>query len=338
MRKALISGCLAGVVIVILLIRFFPTNDDFNLENPFWNGLKDFKKETEASSTNYISEINSILSPMETTLFIIGPSGTYSSEEVSSISRYLRAGGMLILADDFGSGNSILEGLELKTRFSRHLVVDPLFRGKSSVLAKTVDLVGPLANIKSLIFNYPTSLQFNTLEGKIIAISSSFSFFDDNLNGKREKGEGEGPFLMIADISYGKGKIYLISDSSLFINSMLGEEENKKFLERVIKGKRIFIDTSHHPTGILPKLKKAEITIYQIASRFEIRYSLFFLLVMSVVWLKFKKRKVRYEEDVEDILRRHPDWDRKMLKEVQGSRLKEAKGLRRKVKGSKTIY
>jgi len=320
MKKALILGCLAGVVAVILLIRFFPPNDDFNLDNPFWNGLKDFQKETKASSISYISHLSTISSPSGTSLFIIGPSGTYSSEETTSISRYLKAGGVLILADDFGSGNSILEGLGLKSRFSHHLVVDPLFRGKSSVLAKAVDMTGPLADIKSLMFNYPASLQLNRLEGKIIATSSSFSFFDDNLNGKKEKDEGEGPFPMIAQIPYGKGRIYLISDSSLFINSMLREEENRKFLKTIVKDKKIFVDISHHPVGILPRLKKAEINIYQIASRFEIRYSLFLILAILIVWMRFKKKKVRYEEDIQNILQRHPDWDKKVLKNVRGSR------------------
>ena len=320
MKKALILGILAGVVVVIVLIRFFPPNDDFNLDNPFWNGLKEFQKETNAFSLGDISSVDSVPFPSETSLFIIGPSGIYSDKEISSVSKYLKAGGVLILADDFGSGNAILEGLGLKTRFSQHLVVDPLFRGKASVLAKTVDLSAPLADIKSLMFNYATSLKFNDSEGKILATSSSFSYFDDNLNGEREKGEDEGPFPMIAEISYENGKIYLISDSSLFINSMLGEEENRGFLKNIIKGKKGFIDISHHPMGPLPNLKKVEVKIYQIASRFEVRYSIFLILVIVIVWIKFKRGKVRYGEDMQDILQKHPDWDKKILKDILSSR------------------
>jgi len=323
MRKALILGCLAGAVVVILLIRFSPPNDDFNLDNPFWNGLKDFKRQTEASSLDYIPDITYIPFPSQTSLFIIGPSGPYSEKEILSLSRYLKAGGTVILADDFGSGNFILKGLGLKTRFSHHLVIDPLFRGKSSVLAKSVDFFGPLANIRNLMFNYPTSLQFEMGEGKIIATSTSFSFFDDNLNGEKDKDENEGPFPMIAEIKYGAGKIYLISDSSLFINSMLGEEENQKLLQTIIKDKKIFIDISHHPKGLLPKLKDAEIMIYQIASRFEVRYSIFLVLVISVVWLKFKQEKVRFEEDIQSILQRHPSWDENTLVKLKKELLNE---------------
>ena len=61
MRKALILGILAGVIAVILLIRFFPSNDDFNLDNPFWNGLKKFQQETKASSISHIFNINSFI-------------------------------------------------------------------------------------------------------------------------------------------------------------------------------------------------------------------------------------------------------------------------------------
>jgi len=332
MKKALILGCLAGVVVVVLLIRFFPSNDDFNMDNPFWNGLKDFQKETKASSISYISHLSTIFSPSGTTLFIIGPSGTYNKEEVSSISKYLKAGGVLVLADDFGSGNLILKGLGLKTRFSHHLVVDPLFRGKSSVLAKAVNINIPLSDIKSLMFNYPTSLQFKSGEGKILVTSSSFSFFDDNLNGKKEKNENEGPFPMIAEIKYGAGKIYLISDSSLFINCMLSKEENQKFLKTVIKGKNVFIDVSHHPISLLARLKSVEMKIYQIASRFEVRYSILLILIMAIIWIRFKKRRLEYEEDIQSILQRHPDWDEKVLKNVQRSRFNVRKTKRKGIK------
>ena len=322
MRKALILGMVAGVVAVVLLIRFFPSNEDFNLDNPFWNGLKSFREETGAFSLGQISDLSLMPSSSGTVLFIIGSSGAYNSQEISVISSYLKGAGTVILADDFGSGNSILKGLGVESRFSDHLVVDPLFRGKSSLLAKTVDTVGPLADIESLMFNYPTSLQVNDFAGEIVASSSSFSFFDDNLNGKREESEDEGPFPMIVRIPYGKGEIYLISDSSLFINSMLDEAENGEFLQTIIQGKRLFVDTSHYRVGMLSRLRNIEITIYEIISRLEVRYALFLVLVMTIVWLRLERKKAGYEEDIESVLKRHPHWNKKTLKYVQSSRLK----------------
>jgi len=322
MRKALLLGIMAGVVAVVLLIRFFPSNEDFNLDNPFWNGLKSFREETGAFSLGQISDLRLVPSSSGTVLFIIGPWGAYDSEEVSVISSYLKGAGTVILADDFGSGNSILKGLRLESRFSGHLVVDPLFRGKSSLLAKTVDTAGSLADIESLMFNYPTSLDVNDYGGEIVASSSSFSFFDDNLNGKKEESEDEGPFPMIVRIPYEEGEIYLMADSSLFINSMLDEAENGEFLQTIIQGKRLFVDTSHYPVGILSRLRNIEITIYQIISRLEVRYALFLVLVMSIVWLRIKRKKAGYKEDIESVLKRHPHWNKETLKQVQGSRLR----------------
>lgn len=311
MKKALILGCLAGTLAIILLIRFYPPTDDFNLDNPFWNGLKNFKQGTKASSVNLTSAVSFTPSPSESALFIIAPSGEFSTEEMSLLSSYLKEGGTLVLADDFGSGNSILEGLGLLSRFSRRLVVDPLFRGKASVLPKTVNLSGSLAQINSLMFNYPTSLQIETGEAGILATSSSFSYFEDSLNGQTDKKTG--PFSMIAEFSYGKGRIYLVSDSSLFINSMLKEEENGKFLKTITEGKSIFVDTSYYPMGILPRLKNGEVKIYQLASRFEIKYSLFLILVLFVSGMRFKRKETESGEDEQDIMQRHPRWDKKIL-------------------------
>ncbi len=323
MKKAFILGCLLAGVVVAFLIRFLPPNDDFHLDNPFWNGLKTFQEKTQGSSLSYISDIDFVAFPSETCLFIIGPSGSYSAREIASIERYLRAGGLLILADDFGSGNLILEGLGLKTRFSHQLVIDPLFRGKSSVLVKSVDFSGPLADIKSLMFNFPTFLQVERGEGRVFATSSSFSISRDSLVQDEASAGQEGPFPMVAEITYGAGKIYLIADSSLFINSMLGEGENEKLLQTITQDKKIFIDTSHHPKGLLAKMQSTMIALYQITSRFEIRYSLFLVLVIAVLWLKVKKRKVVEDEDIEAILKRHPAWDKNTLVKLKKEHFNE---------------
>ena len=97
MRKALVlsilGGMVAGVVAVILLIRFFPSNEDFNLDNPFWNGLKSFREETGAFSLGQISDLSLVPSSSGTILFIIGPSGAYNREEISAMARYVNSGG-----------------------------------------------------------------------------------------------------------------------------------------------------------------------------------------------------------------------------------------------------
>ncbi len=319
MKKALVLGLFVGSLAVFLLILFFPPSDDFNLDNPFWNGLKEFKEEIKPESLSRIFNIDSVFPPSETVLFIIGPSGAYSRDEIVSLSRYLEKGGTVVLADDFGSGNLILKNLGIKTSFSHHLVVDPLFRGKSSVLVKAVDMNEDLSSIKSLMFNYPTSVQFESDEGKVLTTSSPFSFFDDNMNGKKEKEENSGPFPMIVKLSYGKGKIFLISDSSLFINSMLDKEENKKFLKSLVGKKKVFFDISCHPEGLLLKLRKAKIKIYRVFSRFEVKYSIFLILVIIFMWLRFEGKENRKEhaEDVDNILQRHPEWNREILKNLR---------------------
>jgi len=222
---------------------------------------------------------------------------------------------VLILADDFGSGNLLLKGLGVKARFSGRLVVDPLFRGKASVLVKTASLSIHLADVESLMFNYPTFLYLKE-EGAMLAKSSSFSFIDDNLNGKMEIDEYGGPFPMIARLQYGKGEILLISDSSIFINSMLEEEGNREFLKQLTRGRSVFVDISHHPASTLYKLKRAEIMLYQVASEFEIRYSIFLFMIIVFLWMRFKRKQARQKEDIEDILQRHPDWDRKTLEHI----------------------
>ncbi|MBE0478797.1 DUF4350 domain-containing protein [Candidatus Aerophobetes bacterium] len=321
MKKALISGCLVGVVAVIFLMRFYPPTDDFNLENPFWNGLKNFQEVTEATSVNLASEVRVTFFPAESILFIIGPSGPFGNEEVALVKSYLEAGGGLVLADDFGSGNFLLEGLGLRSRFSGKLVVDALFRGKASCLPKTVDISHFLANISALLLNYPTFLEIAPGEASVLATSSAFSYVEELANGNMEKRPG--PFPMIAEISYGKGKIYLVADASIFINCMLDEEDNRKLAASFVEGKQVFIDTSTYPYSRLGRLKAWQMEIYHVASRFEVRYSIFLALVLFIVGMRFKRKKIKDKENIRDILERHPDWNKTTLLKIKKERKDE---------------
>jgi len=43
---------------------------------------------------------------------------------------------------------------------------------------------------------------------------------------------------------------------------------------------------------------------------------------MTIVWLRIKRKKAGYEEDIEGVLKRHPEWNKETLKQVQSSRLR----------------
>jgi hypothetical protein len=162
---------------------------------------------------------------------------------------FLGNGGTLVIMDDYGYGNSILEYLNVDCRFSGAPLLDPLFCYKNQWFPKITDFAPSVnKNIKEVVLNHATAL-INTGKVDLLAWSSSSSFLDQNGNELLNKGELQGPLPVAARQQIGKGSIILVSDPSILINSMLGQGDNARFLNNLI-GKdvntgQILLDTSH---------------------------------------------------------------------------------------------
>ncbi len=70
------------------------------------SGLPQYKTENLVSNLNALNRVNK-----SGVLMVIGPSASYDDTEFMSLLLFLLRGGSLVIADDFGSGNQILEPL-----------------------------------------------------------------------------------------------------------------------------------------------------------------------------------------------------------------------------------
>ncbi len=253
-RKLWLMIALPIMVALALLIWFYPTNSDFGKENPGWNGAEDFATEFEVLP---LSSLNSLPSAAQETTLMVIPYLEFGDADLEKLEQYLSDGGRLLLLDDYGFGNEVLEWLGLGARFTGSQLLDPLFNYKNKNLPKIIDFTpDPATNgVESIVFNHATSLE-NIPSGQIIAQSSHFSFLDENQNGEWDDGEPKGSLPIIANFKIGKGELVLISDPSILINSMLGMEGNQQFLENIIQG-QIFLDQSHLPEVPLDEAKAA---------------------------------------------------------------------------------
>ncbi|GAI51779.1 unnamed protein product, partial [marine sediment metagenome] len=91
-------------------------------------GTKDISSVIPASPVQSLSELP--ISPQEVT-FILIPYLNFSLDELEEINNFVTRGGTLVLADDYGYGNQLLEHLGLKARFSGQPLLDPLINYKN---------------------------------------------------------------------------------------------------------------------------------------------------------------------------------------------------------------
>jgi len=254
LRRFLAILTAALLLILAVVVWFFPSDDDFRTENPFWNGTK------EISARYPVSPLESLLSlpasPQGSTLILI-PYLKFSPAELEALNNFVTLGGRLILADDYGYGNQVLEYLGLKARFSGRRLLDPLVNYKNKWFPQIFHLKASFLtrDIDSLVLNHATSLT-NVESGEVLALSSSFSFLDLNGDQLWQEDEPTGPLPVISRHRLGKGEILLLADPSLFINSM-SVAGNEKFRQNIaaITSAKLLLDQSHLPPSKLHQTK-----------------------------------------------------------------------------------
>jgi len=315
----ILLGLAASALMIIGIALATPPQDDFDLSNPYWNGLSKFKSRINPAITLNLQQLPSEVNPSSSTLFLIGPTKPFSKAETSVVNAFLERGGIVVVMDEYGSGNELLAELAVQASFTGYEMRDPLFRGKDSRLARIIDLKPSLytANVSSLMLNCAATLWISTEDkrSEVLAYSSYFSYLDENLNGLPDEGEPKGPFPIIARIAWKNGTLILVSDSSLFINAMIDEADNNNFLSDLAAYRQVLIDTSHWEISRLTLFKAQLTEAYGLAKANEVKYTL--LATLAVLTFKLQWVEGKEEDEVEKVSKTHPEWNKELLNKLE---------------------
>ncbi len=209
-----------------------------------------------------LSVINGI--PQNSVLCLIGSTHLFSFVDSSALVGFFLEGGSMLIADDFGSGNSILDSLALMLEasgwptvhvgplpvsaigFDRGLLLDANNNDNGRPLLPVITTFNDGGQIFSsshrVVMNFATGLK-GILPNQSIAVSSDNSWIvaGDVYNLIQQgvdpsfiafnasRGDQPGPFSLLAEIHVGPGRIMLLSDPSIFINNMIDRGTNRAF-------------------------------------------------------------------------------------------------------------
>ncbi len=196
----------------------------------------------------------------EHTLFIsLGPQREYTITESHSLMAFHEDGGKLLIADDTGRVNSLTSNLDITIVDGQ--LYDETFKDHPDLVA--IDDVDLEFFSGFLLLNRPSSVIFS--DGRGMVRTSPSSWVDRNGNGVMDnlstaQGEAPGPryISVISDPDFrvsGSGTMIVISDPSLFMNHMIGEEDNMEFIMSLVGyllpdgGKVIFDESVHNTEG-----------------------------------------------------------------------------------------
>jgi len=277
-----------------VFLWFTPTKEDFRDDNPFWNGGQELVAALEIPTLASLSEMPSLF--QDSTLILI-PYNSFTEADLERIRIFVIRGGILFLADDFGWGNQVLEYLGLQTRFAGPLMLDPLHHFKNKRLPEVRDVKEDFLTrgIEHLTLNHPTALIAVDSTNMLVS-SSPFSFLDYNGNGKADESEPTGSLVVMSREVLGDGQVVLLSDPSVFINSMLDFEGNRQLLENITLANQpgLYISQSHLEISSLRKTKELMRTVREkvlSTSWFLALAILVLAITLAPVWYRGREQK-----------------------------------------------
>lgn len=361
-RYLIVMGIGAVLLLMTVFVPVISSQSDFSIYNQSWNGCSGIARDIYStgsflptvdiseSSEDHIthSRIDELqdLEPARSTIMVIGPELSFSDGEVSFVDQFLREGGTLFLADDFGTANDLLGGLNTSSRISGEIMLDLSFniRGNFSVLADFRDH-SVTNNISLLITSNPSVVRPGENAVSIVNSSRS-SWIDLDQDERMDDDEDRGPFPILTIEKYGKGVLVLLSDPSILINGMLGipDTDNSRFVDNLMEylsrdKDNVVIDESHrdltnpvhmmgrfiggfepvHKIGILVVITGAFI-VFEAPLRGRIGPAI--RSITARFGESRRKENLSRDELYNKIVERHPDWKpnaiRKLINDIEG--------------------
>jgi hypothetical protein len=247
-----ITGFLILLVIILLAFHLSSTNLEYSRYNPSWNGTSAFFGYLEDNGGyTEVRNIRDILPYNDSVLFIIGVEDGFSSDEIRNYRRYAEQGNTIVIADDKGGSNVLLEGIGSTIRVipGNLTSIERIYDDRTSVLAFPTATNTPFSDTGQLLLNKP-----GYTEGGVPLFKTSIlSWIDSNGNERPDPEEELGRYPVLTSEKIGNGTVYVFSDPSVFINGMWqgGQWPGNTALigDFAGSGSPVLIDQVHGNTG-----------------------------------------------------------------------------------------
>jgi hypothetical protein len=161
------------------------------------------------------------------------------------VAKFLEGGGNVVVMDDFGKASSLLEAINSPiTIYQVPLAEYENYHTNHSLpIIKKFNPAAETANVSQLVLNHPVPVNVSGA-AYVLASTSNRAWLDANDNGILDGKEVMGTYDVAAITMYGNGRLIVVGDPDLSINSMLDKGDNRAFLSNILKG-NVLLDVSH---------------------------------------------------------------------------------------------
>lgn len=248
-KSTLLVGLAALFVLVLLAGRFFLSEADFSMTNPSWNGMYGMSQDVGVRPLYDTSGLSAI--DNTGTLLVVSPLRDYTFDESLMVASFLRRGGRVVVVDDFGQANSLLNAIEAPIEIYKIQLCQYENYYINQSFPAITDIVPTLytSNVSRLILNHPSALNLSG-NASVLAATSRDAWLDNDNNYRLDNSERMGTYPIAAGYTYGTGELIVVSDPDIFINSMLDKGDNRAFMQGLLRG-AVWMDVSHG-RGVTP--------------------------------------------------------------------------------------
>ena len=184
-----------------------------------WEGLSQFVRMAESElGGGRVLALSSLdlhrLEPADS-LIIVHPTRSLDVEELSS---FMRAGGRLILLDDYGTGDELLARFGIRRRSLPARPAEMLRDNPALAIAQPAAEHPVVRDISRVVTNHATGLEHPALSPLLVV-----------------RGDGEADVLLAVAGTVGRGRMIAVGDASIPMNSMLRYPGNRALALALIR-------------------------------------------------------------------------------------------------------
>lgn len=265
------------------------------------------------------------------TLFVLGPSFPLSDDETDRVHELLERGGRVVVADDTGQANSLLDDLPTSTRIDNASLIDLAYRRQPFFPVLFDVTPHPVTEgVESLVANVAGAVRPGPNATSLVESSRS-SWLDRDGNGTPSEGDPRGPHSVLSVEPVGAGQLVVLSDPSILANGMLDEGDNEQLARNLARqstqvGASVVWDESHRSyrpfalvTHALPAASPT-VTLLVLAVLGGLPAAAWGgLEALAWAYERWLIPEVDTASSIERVLERNPDWRADELRRIAGA-------------------
>lgn len=337
----LLFAVVSIVTLSVLVIAVGTSTAAFGSYNYNWDGTSDLRTLAGESGADVQIARSTVeyqnVDSDRSTAFVLRPTDPYTESDVQTIAEYIDRGGTVVVAADGGEQtNQLLAELDVDSRFDERQLRDEhhYYQSPALPIASTVADSSQTQDVSEITLNHGTAIVPSD-GGTILLNSSEFSYIDVNENAELDDSEPIGQHPVIVREKRGDGSVILVSDASVFINTMLERPDNQQFAENLLAdSETVVFDYSQRddiPTAVALILTASDSPIIQWLT------VAVFVVIAGLVWRRHPSSDQvdvesdtettpngsSYEAVVEKVAEQYPEWEDERVERVARSITRE---------------